>query len=164
MVQCYSIILWKKAEKNDKSFNQIAEDAFSVLEVFKNFSSEFRPNYLSAASKKEVREFDWDYNSFYSLLKSGVNKEGKEIFKDLGYSVSFFSSKEDEKSCGINLHVGAKNERLLNTLIVDLPISFDMCKVENAKIIYDLFSGLVNVFRPFWGCVSDNILSKRYRP
>lgn len=92
MIQRHSIILWKKAERKDKDFEEIAKETYEVLKQFQECPQELRPNYLTAKTKKDIKEFDWNYENFRSMLKKGVNKEGENIFEDLGYSISFFSS------------------------------------------------------------------------
>lgn len=162
MIQRHSIILWKKADEREKSFEAIAEEAFAVLNTFSHYPDEFKLKFLPANSEKEVKEFAWNYNNFKELLKSGVNKEGNTCFEDLGYSVSFFSSMNSMESCSVNVRVGNKNEKFTNTLIVNIPLSFNLYEEDDAKICRKLFVELVNIFQPFWGCISNKVLARKY--
>ena len=94
MIQSYSIILWKKAEKENKTFAEISKEAYEVLKLFQDYPNMLRPNYLTAKSKKEIKEFNWNYENFSKELRKGINKDGKMVLEDLGYSVSFFSFPE----------------------------------------------------------------------
>ena len=162
MIQRHSIILWKKAEKKDKDFEEIAKETYEVLKQFQECPQELRPNYLTAKTKKDIKEFDWNYENFRSMLKKGINKEGENIFEDLGYSISFFSSLNEQNSCGFEIITGNKNEKFYNVLIVKLPLSYNLYEKETAAIIRDLFEKLVQVYKPFWGCISNRALSRKY--
>lgn len=90
MIQRHSIVLWRQAERKDKSFEEIAKEAYEVLDLFQCYPQELRPNYLTVKTKKDIKEFDWNYKNFSEQLKKGINKEGEVIFNELGYSISFF--------------------------------------------------------------------------
>ena len=162
MIQRHSIILWRKAEKEDKSFEEISKEAYEVLDLFQYCSQELRPNYLTAKTKKDIRKFDWNYENFSEQLKKGVNKEDEVVFKELGYSISFFSSMDEKNACAFSLTAGNKYEKINNVLIVDLPLSYNLYEKETADIISDLFGKLVQVYKPFWGCISNRALSRKY--
>ena len=40
MIQRHSIILWRKAEREDKSFEEISKEAYEVLELFQRYPQE----------------------------------------------------------------------------------------------------------------------------
>lgn len=162
MIQRHSIILWKKAEKEDKTFEEISTEAYEVLKLFQAYSQKMRPNYLTAKTKKDIRRFDWNYENFSNVLKTGINKEDKNIFENLGYAISFFSSIDEEDSCTFQMRVGNKNEKFFNTLIVNLPLSINLYDEKTAQEISNLFEQLVQVYIPYWGCVSNKELSRKY--
>lgn len=162
MIQRHSIILWRKAEKEDKSFEEISKETYEVLNVFQHCSQELRPNYLPGKTKKDIKEFDWNYENFSEQLKKGVNKENEVVFKELGYSISFFSSMDEKNSCTFSMIVGNKFEKMNNVLIVDLPLSYNLYEKETADMISELFEKLVQVYKPFWGCISNRALSRKY--
>lgn len=162
MVQRHSIILWKKAEREERSFEEIAKEAYEVLSILQNYPLMLRPNYLTGKSLGQTEVFEWNMQNFYTKLESGINKEGGILFYDLGYSVSFFSSKNKEEACSIEMTVGNRNEKLYNTIIINLPISFDVYEKKNGKMIGELFESMTKIYKPFWGCVSNKSLSRRY--
>ena len=162
MMQRHSIILWKNAEKKDKDFEEIAKETYEVLKQFQEYPQELRPNYLTAKTKKDIKEFDWNYENFRSLLKKGINKEGENIFEDLGYSISFFSSLNGQSSCGFEIIAGNKNEKFYNVLIVNLPLSLNLYEKETADMVKSLFEKLIQAYKPYWGCVSNKALSRKY--
>lgn len=162
MIQRHSIILWKKAEKIDKNFEEIAKETYEVLNLFQDCPQELRPNYLTAKTKKDIKKFDWNYESFSSMLKKGINKEGENIFEDLGYSISFFSSMNGQDSCAFEIIAGNKNEKFYNTLIINLPLSLNLYDKETADMIRILFEKLVSSYMPYWGCISNKALSRKY--
>lgn len=162
MVQRHSIILWKKAEKMDKGFEEISNEAYMVLDLFQDMPCELRPNYLTANTMKNIKEFDWNFENFTNILRTGVNKEGKNTFERLGYSISFFSSFDEEKSCTFSLSAGNKSERIYNALIIDLPLAFNLYDKANAELIISLFRKLARLYIPYWGCVSNRELARKY--
>ena len=162
MWQKHSIILWKKAEDADKTFNEIASEAYQVFSAMQKFPPQFRPTYLTAKTKKSARETDWTRVQFFDELSKKVNREGRKSFKELGYTISFFSSMTEVDSCSIKMTVGNKVPQFYNTLIVDFPFLFDIDNTESAKSVYAMFETLVKCFRPFWGCVSNAQLSRQF--
>lgn len=162
MIQRHSIILWKKAEKKDKDFEGIAKETYEVLKLFQECPQELRPNYVTAKAKKDIEEFDWNYENFRSILRKGINKEGEILFEDLGYSISFFSSQNGQNSCGFEIIAGNKNEKFYNVLIVNLPLSLNLHDKKNANMVKDLFKKLAQSYMPYWGCVSNKALSRKY--
>lgn len=163
MTQRHSIILWKKAEEKDRGFEEIARETYEVLGLFQCYPQELRPNYLTGKTEKDIKEFDWNYENFRDVLKKGVNKEGKSIFEDLGYSISFFSSLNGQDSCGFEVVAGNKNERFYNVLIINLPLSLNLYDAKRAGMITGLFEKLVRLYLPYWGCVSNKALSRKYK-
>ncbi len=81
MIQRHSIILWKKAEKKDKDFEEIAKETYEVLKQFQECPQELRPNYLTSKTKKDIKEFDWNYEIFRGMLKRELTKRGKIYLK-----------------------------------------------------------------------------------
>lgn len=162
MIQRHSIILWRRSDNKDKSFEVISREIYETLDLFQDCPMELRPNYLTSTSKKDIKEFDWNLQNFIEALKKGVNKEGDIVFEDLGYSISFFSSINEQESCVFELIAGNKSEKFYNTLIINLPLSLDIFKEETAKKVSGLFEKLVESYEPFWGCISNKALSRKY--
>ena len=152
----------EKSGKKDKDFEEIAKETYEILKLFQEYPQELRPNYLTAKTKKDIKKFDWNYENFRSTLKNGINKEGKNIFEDLGYSISFFSSLSEKDSCGFRILAGNKNEKFYNVLVVNLSVSLNLYEKKNADMIKELFEELVQSYTPFWGCVSNKALSRKY--
>ena len=156
MIQKYSIILWRKAELEEKSFDEIAKETYDTLCILQEYNEILRPNYLTVKKKSNVSKFEWNYEMFSEVLNNGVITVGKNKMNSLGYSLSFFSSLNENESCGISLRVGNKDSRFVNSFIIELPISLDFNDNNNSYMIDELFCKLVNSFGPFWGCVSNN--------
>lgn len=161
-IQIHKIILWKKAEKKDKSFEEISNDLFNLLCVFDEFPNEMRPNYFSAYSKNSFKNYDHSFETLKTMLNDFVNKEHNNNFDNLGYRFSMFSSLENKKSFGYQILVGNKDERFNNSIVISIPIGFDCYNSDNYNLIFDLFVKLTNVFNPYWGCISNKIISDKY--
>lgn len=159
MEQFYKLILWRKAEKEDVPFEEIAKRAYETITLFKVLEPKYQPNYEKVFSKKDAKLFDWDYNNFYNYLKSNVNREGKIEFKELGYSIGFFSSLNSNESCGYDLRVGATENPFTNTFLVRFSINMDIFNEEMSRKIELIFKQAVKIFEPFWGCVVNSRLN-----
>lgn len=69
----------------------------------------------------------------------------------------------DEKdSCGFQIETGNKNEKFYNILIVSLPLPLNLFDKETARNIRNLLEKLVFLYRPYWGCISNRILSRQF--
>ena len=69
---------------------------------------------------------------------------------------------DEKNSCTFSMIVGNKFEKMNNVLIVDLPLSYNLYEKETADMISELFEKLVQVYKPFWGCISNRALSRKY--
>lgn len=163
MIQKHSIIIWNKPDGNDVCFDNISINAFSAMSSFNSFLEErFRPNYRVINGKKNDLKFMWDYETFSTALREGVNKEGKKIHYELGYNISFFSSQNERESFSYGMHIGVKDERFYNTLVVEIPVGFDVFDNGNASIIESLFLRLTKLMHPYWACVSNRSIARQY--
>lgn len=161
MLQRHSLILWANAANED--FQVSLNKAHDLLLALKEFGPELSPNYITAKKKKEAPNFDWSLETLQELLKKGVNKEGKTVFPDLGYSVSFFSSLKDDDSAGISMLVGASNSSITNNFIVNLPLSLPIYESpEVNKRLITVFKECVRIFSPFWACIGNGVNLRRY--
>ena len=160
MKQFYTLILWRKTERKDITFEEIAKRAYETILLFKALDSKYQPNYAKVSSKKDAKLFDWNYNNFYNYLKSNVNHEGKKEFIELGYTCGFFSSLNSNESCGYNLHVGTTENPFINTFIVQFSMNMEIFDEKISKKIESIFRQAVNKFEPFWGCVVNSLLNE----
>lgn len=161
MIQRHSFILWAKATNEDfkVSLNKVHE----LLLALKDFGPQLSPNYITAKRKKNALNFDWYIETLEELLKKGVNKEGKTIFPELGYRLSFFSSLKDDDSAGISILIGASNPIITNTFVVNLPLSSPIYgSYEVNKRLISLFKKCIVVFNPFWACIGNGVNIRRY--
>lgn len=163
MQQTHDLVLWKNADEENRTFPEIAQEVFDVLQIFLKYPKNFRPNYMGGGSLEKIRPFSWDFQDFKKLLAEGVNRDDKKIFERLGYSISLFSSLDNAKSFGIRMRVGIKNQKFFNTLIVSFPIECNVYKKSEAKQVEELFIDLCFAFKPFWGCISNKMLFEKYK-
>ena len=56
MIQKHSIILWKKT--GEKTFEEISDYGYRVLDILQEYPIDFRPNYLTALSKNEIKNLN----------------------------------------------------------------------------------------------------------
>ncbi len=91
------------------------------------------------------------------LIKKNVNKESNRVFYELGSSLSFFSSFDDGKSCGISIRISrCIKTDIYNTFVIKLPYEH-FSGMEGRKGDFEkLFKDLVCAFNPFFGFVANN--------
>ena len=159
----YSMILWRKPEKDDATFEEIAKRAYDTLVLFNELPENFRPNYQTVSRKKDAKEFNWDYACFYSTLKKKTNIDAFTgvTFGDLGYRMSFFSSLKSGQSFGYSIGVGSKSKLFSNTFIVDSPVFSNIIDEHDSNVILKLFESAIDVFQPYWGCVINEAIEKK---
>ena len=117
--QTYSMIFWRHTEKENTSFDDISERIYKVFQIFnKNLPYEYCPNYKTVNKKCDAKIYDWNYENFCNDLKKNINHTKECVFEKLGYSLSFFSSLEDNKLFGYRLNVGVKDSRFINVFSV----------------------------------------------
>lgn len=152
--QTYTMIFWRHAEKEDIAFDDIAKRAYDTLQIFnKYFPEKYRPNYTTVKNKSEANLYNWNYEDFCNDLMKNVNHTRDMVFKDLGYSLSFFSSLNDESSCGYMIHVGATNKMFLNTISVNLSIDFDYFNKDYYDILEKTFYKCAEKFGAFYASI-----------
>jgi hypothetical protein len=159
MIPYYSLILWAKPKQEE--FKVTVDKTYALLASLKQFGPELSPNYLPAWKKKDTKIYDLTYQSLEELIKNKAIKEGKLIFKDLGYSLQFFSSLVDDESAGISLSIGVNNPKFSNTFNLDLPLTMDIFNEEISLRLIGLFKKCVKLFDPYWGCILNSFTLRR---
>jgi hypothetical protein len=161
MLQRHSFILW--ANPNFEDLQVTLNKVYDLLIVLKRFGPELSPLYITAKRKKDAQIFNWEKSTLEELLKKGVNKEGKTTFLDLGYRLSFFSSKKEDDSAGISILVGVRDQKFINTFIVNLPLSLPIYSdyEMNNKLIRT-FKECIKIFDPYWACISNSVNLRRF--
>lgn len=161
MIPVHHLALWAKPEK--EPFEETVNKSYRLLEILKEFGPELSPNFLPAWSKKNVKPFDGSITALEELIRKGINKEGKTVFPELGYRVSFFSSLNDMDSAGISIQVGITSNLFNNTFVVDFPASFPMYTDNQLdERLIKLFRKCIPIFKPYWGCINNSFNNKRY--
>lgn len=162
-MQLYKMLLWRKPEEKEASFEEIAKRAYDTVNLFCSLPVEYRPRYLANQCLRTAVEFDWSYGGFSAALKKGVNKEPFTgcIFEDLGYGINFFSSKKDSLSFEYDISVGIKSGKFKNVIMINIPIQFNMIDSHNSDIIAKLFEEAIDKFEPQWGCIVNQSIRRK---
>jgi len=156
MIQTHDIVLWSGPQ--DMSIKAMTDLAFNVLNELRDFGGELSPNYLSAYKKSDVRYFDLNKDNLNKVIENSINKEVGCEFLELGRSFGFFSSLDDNESCGIMFHIGAINTMPSpNSLIVDLPSIHFSGFNSRKREFTDLFKRLIMLFHPYFAFIANNL-------
>lgn len=145
--------MWAKPRV--ESLDNIVKRVYKVLEALKEYGSEFAPNYLPARRKRDVTAFSLEEQSIRELLRKNTNKEGNKEFPDLGCTIGFFSSMDDDESCDISMTVGVSNQKFNNALVIHFPLTFSINK-QNVIELEELFKNIIRIFEPYWACIANN--------
>ncbi len=152
MIQTHSLVLWKKAETRD--FYAYTKEAYEIMQVLISYGICI-PAYETVMRKKDAKLFEWNYDNFSEAVKKNVSKEGDTLFQNLGYTISFFSSLNNDKASGITLTIGNTNTKFVNALVIDFSPSINLYNENAASLVNDMFCECVDIFKPFWGCISN---------
>ena len=159
MYQGYEIILWKKAEPEERDFDSIVKQAYQTFELFLPLKTNYRPNYQTVNRKKDAKKFDWNYENFVEEVKKGAD----EFSDSIGYGISFFSSLKNRESIGFLSTFGAKSKRVTNVFIVNFKDLIDLQDKEEVLKMEVLFKQAIQVFQPYWGGVLSSLSSDKLR-
>ena len=160
--QRYGMVFWRHAEKKETDFNEVAERVYKVLNVFvNNFPAKYRPNYLTVNKKSETKLYEWNFENFCKDLKINVNHTKGRVFKELGYSLSFFSSLNNFESFSYRIHVGATDVNFTNAIVINLSMDFDYFDKKVASKLEQIFYQCVKEFDAYYACMSNSQIPLR---
>ncbi len=84
MIQRHAILLWKKAEREDKNFEEISKETYEILNLFQDYPRELQPYYLTVKSNKDIKKFNWSYENFSRYDQRSVRKTCAGLYAILG--------------------------------------------------------------------------------
>ena len=148
------MVFWKKPFESD--IDEISGITYNILSALKYFGRGLEPKFLTSNKKSNAKEFSLSLENTRELLERSINREGARAFPELGRTISFFSSLDDNKSCSIRILIGAIAKHVTNSVVVKLPICFFDEIGYNLSDFYSLFKNIVLEFLPYWGCVCSN--------
>lgn len=159
MIRRHKIIMWKKP--NDMNNKQMTDIAFKILSTLDLYGFSLNPTYLPGNSLDEIRSFDLSYDNLSDLIEKSVISENGTAYPELGRTISFFSSFDNDNCSKISLTIGGSAATFPNSLIVELPKNRDWFFVSKNNF-YNLFEELISVFSPYYAFVTDNTSSNGY--
>ena len=149
MNDCYELNIWSR-NYEDSFERQVERVHDSLLEMSR--IEELVPRYLTAMSKDVAPELELTKENIEQLIK---DKEDKK-FPQLGSELSLFTSKDDNKICGIRVSTGKKSTKFVNSITVNINfLNLYGDEVKRNQII-DLFNKLIEVNDAFYACIVDN--------
>ena len=145
----YDLVIWSR--NYDDTFERQAERAYdSLVEMSK--IEHLVPKYLTAASKESAPDFELTKENLKLLMESRTDKK----FPEIGEEMSFFTSKDDDKICGISLSTGKKKELFVNSITINIAFMDLEHNAEKREQLINLFHKLIEINDAFYGCVVDN--------
>ena len=155
MEQSYSLIFWKR-QMEDTDTRSLAKLVYEILEKLISYHSELYPQYLPARSKRNVNKFILCEEELVTLLDKGLNKE-RQYSLDLGTTVAFFTSLDEEKSAKILFSIGYDSPLLDNSIVIDFPATMNEFIGKNTLRLYTLFQDIVEIFQPYYAFVANSL-------
>lgn len=163
MNQNFTMLFWRKPSKKEKPFEQIAEETYKMFMVFmEKLPENLRPNFKTVSKLGDAKLYDWSFENFSQDLEKGVNHTRDKVFRDLGYSLSFFSSLDNKESCGYMAKVGVTRKDFIDTFIVEFPVGFDYFSEENASMLEEIFCRCLEIFNPYYACFANSKVKTSY--
>ena len=156
MVIQHTMLLWGRSSKNCH-FNDVVNSLLRLKKVFDERNS-YIENLMIKYKEKYV---NWEEVNIISVIKSGVNKEGNEVFPDLGFRINFKFNMYGVTTYGSAL-LGSVSDEITNTIKITIPYKLN---VENDQIrssVIDLFAALPSVFDCYWGAIVNNYEMHQY--
>ena len=155
MIDVFKIILWARSNNDDLDLQ--VQKVFDVLTVLSKVNY-LNPKYLQVWRKKDAVE----YNLTLENIKKLVIKNSDKQFPDLGSSVGFFTSLNDDEAVGIMVSVGNSNPRFFNSIVINIRSENDRIELSKYEEIVGVFKQLVNIFNPYFGCIMSSFNRKMY--
>lgn len=155
MVDTYTMVLWAKSNKF--SVDTQSKQVFDILTLLGQIDY-LKPRYQTVFRKKDAIEFELTIENVKTLI---LNKRDKQ-FPELGSQISFFTSLNEDESAGISISIGSSNSRFVNSVVIDLNWDYKKMNLSKFDELEFIFKGLINIFKPFYGCVASNSDSEKY--
>lgn len=155
MIDTYTMVLWAKSNKF--SVDTQSKQVFDILTLLEQIDY-LKPRYQTVSRKKEAIEFDLTIENVRTLIISKLDKQ----FPDLGSRISFFTSLNENESAGISISVGVSNTKFVNSIVIDLNWDYKKMTLNKFDELEVLFKDLINIFKPFYGCVTSSSNSEEY--
>ena len=145
----YELTIWSR--NYEDTFERQVERAYdSLVEMSK--VEHLVPRYLVATSKESAPDFELTKENLKLLMESRTDKK----FPEIGEEMSFFTSKDDDKICGIRLSTGKKKNLFVNSITIDIAFMDLAHDAEKREQLINLFRKLIEINDAFYGCVLDN--------
>jgi len=145
----YELTIWSR--NYEDTFERQVERAYdSLVEMSK--VEHLAPKYLTAMSKENAPDFELTKENIEELMKSRTDKK----FPEIGEEMSFFTSKDDNKICGISLSTGKKTPLFVNSITVNIAFMNLEHDVKKRNQLINLFKKLIEINDAFYACALDN--------
>lgn len=155
MIQCMDMRLSIKPKKRE--FNDVIKETYQFMLLLKEAGLGVEPNYETVWKKRDAKLFDWSYENFSNMMKKEL-KPGEE---ELGVSIGFFSSLDDDESGGILVTIGSSHERINDLIEISFPNTTAFNK-ETAQKIEMLFRKSIELLHPYRGFIRNNKNTRRF--
>ena len=155
MIQCLEMKF--SIEPKKREFNDVIEETYQFMLLLKEAGLGVEPNYETVWKKRDAKLFDWSYENFSNMMK----KELKPDEEELGVSIGFFSSLDDDESGGILVAIGSSDKRINDMVQISFPNTTAFDK-ETAQKIEVLFRKSIELLHPFYGVIRNTKNFERY--
>lgn len=148
MTDSFEISIWSR-NYDDTFDKQVARVYNSLLEM-SNIEN-LAPKYLKSISKESALSFGLTNDNVAELIEKNTDEKKPH----LGARIGFFTSKDDDKMCGIRISTGIKNPIFVNSITIDLSsMNLHNDEIKRNQII-QLFNKLIQINDAFYACIVD---------
>ena len=145
----YEMEIWSR-NYEDNFEEQVNRVYNSLLEM--NKIENLEPKYLTAMSKESAPEFELTRENVEQLIKRHTDKK----FPELGANFGLFTSKDDNKICGIGFSTGIKKQIFVNSVTINISFMNLQYDIAKRNQIISLLNKLVEINEAFYACIFDN--------
>lgn len=150
MIQTYTMVFWlNNKHRGADEISQIIYDLFGCLNCFDH---RILPRYRTARSKRAAQEVETSIQHLRNMISADITRLKSP---DNVYSISFFSSMDEDDSLGLTCAFGNLPTQSCNAIIMQLPISYETFFPQTDQI-YLLFQRLTDMLRPYYSFVKNN--------
>ena len=148
MTNTCTMVLW--INPGEECLEDQVERIFETLSEICKIDT-LHPEFLTSRSKKAAKKFILTKENIQKLI---LKKQDK-LFSDLGSTLSFFTSMNDDEANGISISTGITNTKFNNSLVIDIDSSDLINDDEKLLQLIPLFKKIVKINKPFYACITD---------
>lgn len=159
----YSIILWRKPEREGISFNEVLDNTMALFDYIVTLPEWIKPT--TTYSGKTPVKFSISRDTIKNKLLKGMDINEANPSKDLGYCLILFSDEDNEGSrITWTFRVGNADKFFSNCIVIEFNHS-SFNGIENKEwqsVVSEVFKKLTVLFDVYYGSITNLNIANNY--